>query len=235
MPLPPISSAHSRRVAGFTLLELLSVIAISAVLAALLFSATRSGLGKAQQIRCASNLHTIGQAFSLFTSDNNGEYPRASTPDDNGNPNWNYEGGFWFNALGPYLDEGNRFKQELVSTGPHPQRIPFACPTVAPTQHGWGGAGIDVAINSFILPSTAHSTPRVRVFNVKKATSTFLVVDSAAWLISIPEGANPPMPAFQFRHEGAANVLFFDGHVAQVTRKALQGNPAEIAKLRGEK
>jgi prepilin-type processing-associated H-X9-DG protein/prepilin-type N-terminal cleavage/methylation domain-containing protein len=234
MPLSPISSSNSR-VAGFTLLELLSVITITTVLAALLYSATRSSLGKAQQIQCASNLHTIGQAFSLFTSDNNGEYPRASTPDDNGNANWQYEGGFWFNALGPYLDEGYRFKQELVSTGPHPQRIPFACPTVPAGQHGWGGAGIDIAINSFILPSTAYSTPRVRVFNVKNPTSTFLVADSAAWLISIPEGANPPIPAFQFRHGGAANVLFFDGHVGQVTRKALQANPAEIAKLRGDK
>ncbi len=229
-----MSSANSR-VAGFTLLELLSVIAIISVLAALLFSASRSSIAKTNQVRCLNNLRTIGQAFGTFASDNNGEYPRASTPNNQGNPDWVYEGGFWFNALGPYLGDTNRFRQELVTPGPHPQPIPFACPAVPSGQHGWGDAGIDVAINSFLLPSTSHTTPRVRVFNIQKPASTFLVADSAAWQITIPDGPNPPLPAFQFRHGGAANVLFFDGHVGQVTSKALKANPSEIAKLRGDK
>lgn len=229
-----MSSANSRA-AGFTLLELLIAIAITVILAALLLSATRSSMMKTKQLRCANNLRTIGQAISLFVADNNGEYPRASTPNDQGNPDWQYEGGFWFNALGPYLGDGNRFRQELVTPGPHPQPIPFACPAVPPGQHGWGDAGIDVAINSFILPSTSHFTPRVRASNIKNPATTFLVADSAAWLITIPDGAKPPVPAFQFRHGGAANVLFFDGHVSRVTLSSLKADPTQIAKLRGEK
>ena len=233
-PASHISSSRSR-VSGFSLLELLCAIAILAILAALLVSVVRSSRGKTNQIRCTSNLRTIGQAFSMFVSDHNGEYPRASTPNDQGNPDFKYEGGFWFNALGAYLGEANRFKQELVTPGPHPQPIPFACPSVAPGQHGWGDAGIDMAINSFILPSTPYYTRRVRASSVNNPSTTFLVAESAAWMITIPAGANPAMPAFQFRHDGAVNILFFDGHVGQVLRKTLQTNPAEIAKLRGEK
>lgn len=229
-----ISSSKSR-FSGFTLIELLAVIAIIGILASVIFMAVRSGIVKAQKSECASHLRTIGQAFNMFVAENKGEYPRASTSDDNGNPNWTYEGGFWFNALGPYLN-GNAFQQALVSTGPHPQQIPFACPAVSATEHGWGGAGIDVAINAYILPSGKRTVQRVRAANIKNPTSTFLVVDcSTNWAIYIPDGNTPPMPAFQFPHSDQANVLFFDGHVSSVSRGELQTNPALIAKLRGEK
>src|SRR5258706_8660210 len=62
---------------GFTLVELLVVIAIIAVLIAILLPALNRAKQQAQQIRCATNLRQIGVAMTMYT----GQYrffPNAS-------------------------------------------------------------------------------------------------------------------------------------------------------------
>ena len=62
---------------GFTLLELLVVIAIIAILAALLLPALASAKQRAQVVRCTSNFRQIGVAYLLYVDDNNGAVPSA--------------------------------------------------------------------------------------------------------------------------------------------------------------
>jgi len=75
--LPAAAPRH-----GFTLIELLVVIAVIAVLAALAMPVLMEALGQADRTKCGSNLHQIGQAFSMYTT-NNDLYlpttPRGST------------------------------------------------------------------------------------------------------------------------------------------------------------
>lgn len=56
---------------GFTLLELLLVIAVLAILAALLLTAVSQTKRKAGQIKCVNNLRQLAIAVSLYASDNN--------------------------------------------------------------------------------------------------------------------------------------------------------------------
>src|SRR5437870_5330427 len=58
--------------AGFTLLELLAVIATIAIMAALLFPILGKAKIKAQQTACHSNLRQLGLAWVLYYGDNNG-------------------------------------------------------------------------------------------------------------------------------------------------------------------
>lgn len=57
---------------GFTLVELLTVIAIIAVLTAILFPVFSRAREKARQTTCLSNLQQIGNASNLYSSDYNG-------------------------------------------------------------------------------------------------------------------------------------------------------------------
>ncbi len=54
---------------AFTLIELLLVISIIAILAALLFPVFGSAREKARQISCDSNLHQIGLAIDMYAQD----------------------------------------------------------------------------------------------------------------------------------------------------------------------
>ncbi len=64
---------------AFTLLELLVVIAIIAILLTLLIPSINSAIARAQQVKCASNMRTFGQAWAAYASDNNGLLVSAAT------------------------------------------------------------------------------------------------------------------------------------------------------------
>jgi general secretion pathway protein G len=75
---------------GFTLVELLTVIAVIAVLAAILFPVFMTARGKAREITCASNLRQIGLSISMYTQDYDGFYPYGVDPADKLTPQiWN--------------------------------------------------------------------------------------------------------------------------------------------------
>jgi prepilin-type N-terminal cleavage/methylation domain-containing protein/prepilin-type processing-associated H-X9-DG protein len=62
---------------GFSLIELVIVIGIIALLAAILAPMLEHGREQAIQVKCASNLQQIGAALSMYSNANNGAYPRT--------------------------------------------------------------------------------------------------------------------------------------------------------------
>ena len=78
-------SLHHKRPTrgGFSLIEMLVVIAIIAVLAAIAFPVFGRMRSSAQAATCTSNLRTLHQASMNYAADNGGLFPMAINPTDN--------------------------------------------------------------------------------------------------------------------------------------------------------
>jgi general secretion pathway protein G len=75
---------------AFTLVELLVVITILAILAALLFPVFARAKASAKQTQCLSNLHQIGVAIQLYMSDSDDFFPHCVDASDKYAPQiWN--------------------------------------------------------------------------------------------------------------------------------------------------
>lgn len=73
---------------GFTLIELLVVISMLAILAAILFPVFAKVRESARRTTCASNLHQIGVAISLYSQDSDEHYPIGVDSADHGSYLW---------------------------------------------------------------------------------------------------------------------------------------------------
>jgi len=91
--------------AGFTLVELLIVIAIIAVLAAILLPILAHARERANQTKCMSNLRNLAIALNEYADDNHGRYPGVAENVVGGLswPNGRTDDGIWATRIDGYL------------------------------------------------------------------------------------------------------------------------------------
>lgn len=110
---------------GFTLIEMLVVIAIIGILAALLLPALSAAKQRALRTQCLSNLHQIGLAMAVFADQNQGFYPESGSVIPWGTTDPQTRKPSWMEQLAPVVENTNIYHCPANRTLPPNEWSPF--------------------------------------------------------------------------------------------------------------
>lgn len=179
----------SRR--AFTLIELLTVVAIIAILGAILIPAISSVRKNANLAKSTSNLREIGRSVSLYRLEHKDQFPMHRDPDNK----------IWIYQLWPYAHPGMEPIPLTASSGPEALRDTiFYTPLVED----------DIKARAFGYNYIIDYTFANRLYGFSDSAKVALVADSKT-------SSSLSVNQINFRNDGKANVLFVDGHVELVT------------------
>jgi prepilin-type N-terminal cleavage/methylation domain-containing protein/prepilin-type processing-associated H-X9-DG protein len=211
---------------GFTLVELLVVIAVVALLAAVLMPALSQAKTAARRIQCVSQQRQLGLAARMYWNDHQGRGFRYLSGTTNGGQV------YWFGWIQSYGDasEGSRaFDGAQGALHPYLQGTGVTlCPSLNYFDPSFKlkarGAAYGYGYNLHLGPAWG---PRVQVDNIPHPVETVLFAD-AAQVNDFQAPATPEDPLLEefyyvndreatahFRHQSQANVVFVDGHVGR--------------------
>ena len=221
--LVPFVNGHQK---AFSLLEMLIVVGIISVLAALAAGGIIQVEALALRAKCTSNLRQLGTAVTLYCSDHSGFFPPYEQHDANGGTTWY----FGDETTPPGTPEGSRNLN--VSSGPLYPYIQEVgqieiCPSFNYATALWKpkfkGASYGYGYN-WILGGTTTGNP-MNVAQLTCASHVILFADCAQ-VNTFQAPASPGHPmieefyivdqrdyTYHFRHNGKCDVLFVDGHV----------------------
>jgi prepilin-type processing-associated H-X9-DG protein/prepilin-type N-terminal cleavage/methylation domain-containing protein len=225
MNLPTFpASRHPLRPRGISLVELLVVITIIVVLAALSTIGISRVRSSARGATCTSNLRQIGTAMLGYATDNNGQLPPLedrTKPGDGLN-------GIWPQIIadGGYLPRVTNSAGKLSCNAGV-----WACPDCTVVQLNYQGYGGAEGTVMKVMKSSVPGSGSVRLTAISKPARTWLVGDTANNAKDLKTGwyaiwanskqwtnSHAPAP----RHGGKVNVCMADGHVESLTMKELQ-------------
>lgn len=196
------ASRSTARGDGFTLVELLVVLAVMAMLAALFLPVLAQARERARQSTCLSNLRQIGQAHLLYLQDWDERFPDwVTSGPPRSQPFGPYR--FWTEYLQPYLRSQALFRDPSAQWPPKVAEIQKLAQYALVTwgRHGWGTRD-DPYWN---WPSSALS-----LAGVLRPADTMVVADG--WTTTDWSGMD------LLRHGEGLNAGFVDGHARWLAR-----------------
>lgn len=221
---PPQGPRRPRPRAAFTLIELLTVIAIVGILAAILIPVVGRVRQSARTAHCTKNLHGIGTAFQLYAAENKGLYPALRFRSDAINPALkNPTGDNWQTELSAYqvraVNDLNKLHATTDSYVFCPQFVAnfqneASWKTTISTTAGYG-------MNPNLGTGTNTWDTRFLATRIPRPSRTILAGDSGQYHLNIVADWKTDDTVFggyssgdPVRHSGKAAYLFADGHVA---------------------
>lgn len=224
---------------AFTLVELLAVIALIAVLAALLLPALSHAKASAHRIDCISRHKQWAVAFHEYADDNDGLLPREGYH-TNGLVFWNnwaqvqnpQSRDVWYNALAPYLSirPASSYALPAARLAFYDRNSFFHCPR-APLPEAtrsvmYQTAIFSIAMNSQIVLRYASDGPVLKMERILRPSDTVVLLDNLLEeekpVVEQQDTDNLGQPAayatrFAGRRHGRTGILAFaDAHAEAV-------------------
>lgn len=239
---------------GFTLLELLVVVAVIAILASLLLPALAGAKARGRSVSCMNNVRQLSLACMLYCDDNSDRFPynlgtseiKARAAQDQF-INWVSPVMSW--ELDP--DNTNTVLLTQGGIGNYLARTPkvYKCPAdsvVSDIQAaaGWAGRVRSISMNAmvgnageFCADGANTNNPYYKQFfkvtQVPRASNIFVFIEehpdsiNDGYFLDQPDRARwMDLPAAN--HNGSANLTFADGHAE--TRRWISGSTKPAAK-----
>ncbi len=190
---------------GFTLVEVLIVIGIIAVVAAVVFPVFATARERGRRAACQNNLRQIATAMEMYVHDNDGQYPLQE---------------FWNNSVFPYLKDKRVFEcpdnprgYEGLLEGP-----------LSPFDSGSIDYAFDVArLNVFPPPYPSKAVRGASEAMIAFPSDTLLNMD-ICWIDAEGSHFTRDVTSFCGRtisgntlHSGGGDYSFVDGHVRWLT------------------
>jgi general secretion pathway protein G len=189
----------TNRSAAFTLIELLTVIAIIGILAAIIIPTVSRVRQSARRAQCTANLKSIMMAAHLYANDNKNKLPRVADPAlgtyNNGTPNPNGSG--LIDLLLNYTNNG--YPSFYCADVPTTSTVTYAYQNARTDSKRFWNTGY-YWLNSNSLTAfklTAPPTPQLL-----DGESTRMM---AVCIYNISGSGSP--------HNGNFNIVFADGHI----------------------
>ncbi len=230
------TACGSKNIRGFTLIEMLVVIAIIALLISLVVPVTGRALERARSASCASNLRQMGIAHMAFTAENRG-YMIPAAKIDRYRPNApTVSTHFWFHALEPFMgSEGPPHGSTHGLNRPAWQRCPSKRMRITDGRmigYGWNytSFGMDT------WDSAEYAGANRRAFSsmdmVSRPSNTILIgcstdnVDASPHVHMYVYQGTPGqiLGTWPSRHNGGGNFLHVDGHLMTYSPQYLADN-----------
>ncbi len=241
-----VSPQIQRRSRGaFTLIELLTVIAVVAILAGMLLPSIARARSKARQIQCGSNLRQVSLAFHLYADDHLDTVPPNRDGEDIPLGETWVQG--WLGLPGPDCTNVSFLRQSLLGRYLTDVTL-WRCPSTGPVKLGPTPQirVRTVSINGFVgapVTSPSATTYRKRGDFLRPGPSDLLTVMeervdtindgsfAMQWDFDARRPANWMLrdkPALH--HNSGANLSFGDGHIE--TKRWM--NPATLSRERND-
>ena len=239
---------YSAKPAGFTLIEVLVVIAVVALLIAILMPRLSFARAQARRTVCGANLHGLGLAMNLYLDVNNGSFFRYYRDVPAGTAEFPTAGRQWwfgFETTGLGLTSKRPLDKSLSPLAPYTAKLAYQmqCPDFPYDDPGFfpkfdqraASYGFNLTLGPIFGPAKSRST-----FASRQQT-VFAFADGVHFdfnpLVNFNEAHyityTSPLSASgyaHFRHQKQAQVVFLDGHVdLQPLAGGAGGNYRDVA------